>query len=78
MTDYRGLTTGGDTRWEIRAIADEPPTVAIEQPTATVFVTTGAVVPLKVFAKDDLAVRRVELVFGRMEEDERTVGDRPL
>ena len=71
LTDRRQVTSGGDTRWEIRATADEPPTVAIEQPTATVFVTSRAVVPLRVVAKDDLAVERVELAFNRLDSGEK-------
>jgi hypothetical protein len=65
LTDVEGLTGGTDTRWEIRAVPDAPPTVSIEQPTANLFVTPQADVPLRIAAKDDLAVRRVELAFGR-------------
>ncbi len=63
LTDREGLTGGTGTRWEIRAVADRPPSVSIEQPASTVFVTPRAVIPLRVSAKDDLAIRRVGLVL---------------
>lgn len=63
LTDREGLTGGGNDRWEIHAVADAAPTVSIEQPTSNLYVTPQAVVPLRVAAKDDLAISRVELVF---------------
>jgi len=62
LTDLDGLTGGGEARSEIVAVADRPPTVTIEQPAADLFVTPGAVVPLHVTARDDLALREVTLV----------------
>ncbi len=47
--------------YEVRAIEDRPPTVNIEQPSADTFVTAAAVVPLRVLAKDDLALERITL-----------------
>jgi len=64
LTDPDGLSGGADAGGEIRPVADAAPTVSIEQPAANVFVTSGGVVPLRVVAKDDLAVRDVALVFG--------------
>ncbi|MCR4412845.1 MAG: hypothetical protein NUV77_10530 [Thermoguttaceae bacterium] len=64
LTDRDGLT-GASARWEIRAIPDEPPNVAIEQPAGVTFVTPRATVPLRVTAKDDLAVARLWLEYGR-------------
>lgn len=61
LTDEEDLP--GQLGWEIRAVPDEPPVVSIKQPSDTVFVTPGAVVPLQVTAKDDLAIRQVALVF---------------
>ena len=66
MTDREGLQGGSDDRWEIRAVPDGPPTVVVEQPTANLFVTPQAVVPLRVSAKDDLALRSITLVFSRV------------
>ncbi|MBN2474133.1 MAG: hypothetical protein JXB62_05980 [Pirellulales bacterium] len=63
LRDQEDLAGGSDVRGEIRAVPDSPPTVAVEQPTAGLFVTARAVVPLRVVAKDDLAVRQVALVF---------------
>ena len=69
LTDRDGLSGGSDDRWEIHAVPDSPPTVSIEQPTANLFVTPRAVVPLRVVAKDDLAVRNIALVFRRAESE---------
>jgi hypothetical protein len=63
LTDREGLTGGETDRWEIVALADSPPSVTIEQPAANLYVTPRAVVPLRVTAKDDLAVRDVNLAF---------------
>jgi hypothetical protein len=66
LTDRDGLQSSSkDDRWEIDAIADAPPTVNIEEPAATLFVTSQAVVPLRIAAKDDLALSRIALQFRR-------------
>ena len=39
--------------------------MAIEQPAANIFVTPQGEVPLKVIAKDDLAIHHVALNYGR-------------
>jgi len=69
LTDREGLHGGGDDRWEIRAIPDVSPTVQIEQPRANLFVTPQAVAPIRVSAKDDLALRAITLVFRRAESE---------
>ncbi len=65
LVDFEGLVGGQDTQYEIRAVADQPPSVNIEHPGASLFVTPSAVVPLKVVAKDDLAIHDVALHFSR-------------
>jgi len=64
LTDVEGLCGVGD-RWGIDAVPDSPPTVAIVQPASNGVATSQAVVPLRVSAKDDLALRSVEIVFRR-------------
>jgi Domain of unknown function (DUF4175) len=66
LTDREGLTGGQDDRWEIVALADSPPSVTIEQPVANLYVTPQAVVALRVTAKDDLAIRDINLAFYSM------------
>jgi hypothetical protein len=74
LTDRQGLRGGGDDRWEIRAVADAPPSVNIDEPTANLFVTPAAVAPLRVSAKDDLAIHTMAIVFRRAEsEPERSL-----
>jgi hypothetical protein len=63
LTDAEGLTGGSDDRWQIVAVPDVPPTVHIERPAADLFVTPQAVVPVRVSAKDDLALRSIALAF---------------
>lgn len=65
LVDRKGIAGGGDARWEIAAVPDQPPSVAIERPSANVYVTPEAVVPLRIAAKDDLVIRRVALVCRR-------------
>lgn len=76
LTDLDKLTGGGEVRWEIRAVPDNGPTVSIEQPTGTVFVTPDAMVPLRVVTKDDIAIARVELEFSR--SDKKDTSSLPL
>jgi len=64
LTDLDGLT-GSEARSEIVAVADQPPTVTIARPAADLFVTPAAVVPLRVVARDDLAIQAVRLIVGR-------------
>ncbi len=65
LIDVDGLAGGSDNRWEIRAVPDVPPTVLIEKPSGTLLVTPNARVPLRVSAKDDLALRRIDLLSSR-------------
>ncbi len=68
LRDSEGLVGGTDDRWEIRAVADQPPSVTIEQPAANVFVTPEADLPLKISAKDDLAIAKIGLAFSRSDQ----------
>lgn len=70
LVDSEGLTGGTTDRWEIRAIADQPPSVAIEQPVGNLFVTAVAVLPLKIAVKDDLAVRDAVLRYVRSDRSD--------
>jgi hypothetical protein len=63
LVDRDGLAGGENDRWGIVAVADSPPSVVIEQPSANLYVSPQAVVPLRIVAKDDLAVRGMDLEF---------------
>ncbi|MEN6459616.1 MAG: hypothetical protein ABFC63_11885 [Thermoguttaceae bacterium] len=63
LTDVEGFRGGEEDRWPIQALADAAPRAQIEQPAANLFVTPRAVVPIRVAAQDDLALRNVTLVF---------------
>ena len=65
LTDREGLEGGLHERWEILAVPDAPPSVSLEQPAANSFVTTDAVVPLRILVKDDLAIKDLTLVYSR-------------
>jgi len=70
LTDREGLSDSQEERWELRVVPDSPPSVTMEQPAANVYVTPRAVVPLRISAKDDLAIRDVRLVFRRADQPE--------
>jgi hypothetical protein len=63
LEDTDGVIGGQESRWEIRAVTDAPPSVTIERPGASSFVTPAAVVRLRAIAKDDLGVRSMALHF---------------
>lgn len=63
LADADGLAGVDATRWDVRAVPDAAPAVTIERPAANLFVTPQATVPLRASAKDDLAVRRIDLVY---------------
>jgi hypothetical protein len=65
LEDVEGLKGGDDERWDVRAVADSPPTVTFEQPAANLFVTPEAEISIKVAAKDDLSIRDMFLHYSR-------------
>ena len=65
LQDREGLIGGRDDRWDIRAVADQAPSVTIEQPAGNIFVTPRGEVPLRIAAKDDLAIHEIALHFSR-------------
>jgi hypothetical protein len=71
-----GMTGGLDDRWEIQAITDQPPSVSLQQPSGNLLVTAGAIVPVTITAKDDLAIHTVDLVYTRSDHTE--VGETTL
>jgi hypothetical protein len=73
LTDRQGFSNADDVRYEIRAIEDVTPSVALEEPGANAFVTPEAVVPVRIEAKDDLGLAEVALRYSRSDQSE--VGD---
>lgn len=65
LVDLEDLTGGAETRWEIRAITDSPPSVSIEEPATNIFVTPDAVVPVRILAKDNLRIASIDMEFTR-------------
>jgi len=70
LTDREGLSGGEDVRWEIHGVPDTPPTVSMDEPNADLFVVPKAVVPLRVTAEDNLAIRKIDLEFARSDRAE--------
>lgn len=70
LEDAEGLVGGEETRYEVRAVADLPPNVSMEQPEANIYVTAEAVVPVRVAVKDDLAIHEAWLRFRRSDTPE--------
>ena len=65
MEDSDGLTGGADDQWDVQAIADQAPTLVVEQPVGNLFVTPQGEVRLKITANDDLAIHDMALHFSR-------------
>ncbi len=61
LTDAEELVGGKGEHWEIQALVDAAPTVTIEEPAGNIFVTARASVPIKIVAKDDLALHEIAL-----------------
>ena len=60
-----GLTGGQDQRYDLRAVQDLAPSVSIDEPPGNVYVTSRAVIPMKIVAKDDLRLSRIALNYAR-------------
>lgn len=71
LVDREGLSSGGEPRYELQYVPDQPPTAAIDGPEAALYVTPEASVPLRIAAHDDLALRSVQLQLAR---SDRTQG----
>ncbi|HKD36476.1 MAG TPA: hypothetical protein VKB78_06735, partial [Pirellulales bacterium] len=70
LRDRDGLIAGAEDRWQIQAIADQPPSVNLQEPANNLLVTPNAVVDVKVSAKDDLAIHTIDLLFTRSDHTE--------
>lgn len=68
LTDKDGFSSGERWRYEIRAVEDTAPTVVVEEPAANLFVTAEASVPVRIVAKDDLAIHQVALRYARSDK----------
>lgn len=64
LVDDEGFTSS-DQAYEIRAVEDLPPSVDLERPQATSYVTPQADIPLRVSVRDDLAIHEVGLRYSR-------------
>ncbi|MBM4090456.1 MAG: hypothetical protein FJ276_13700, partial [Planctomycetes bacterium] len=76
LTHEDGLDVGAEAQWQVEAVSDTPPTASLIQPSGVSRVTHDATVMLEVIVKDDLAIRSVDLVFAR--SDENGHGARPV
>ncbi|MBN1590000.1 MAG: hypothetical protein JW888_10830 [Pirellulales bacterium] len=74
LVDREGIHGGQADRWEIQLVDDRPPSVDIELPSETTFVTPRAVLPVRVTAKDDLAIRRIDLGVEPVVGDDGVLG----
>lgn len=65
-----GIRGGLESRYEVRALRDAPPTIAIARPMANLFVTPTANVPLDLIVTDDLAIRDIGLRYVRSDQSD--------
>ncbi|MEQ8785752.1 MAG: hypothetical protein RIC55_05615 [Pirellulaceae bacterium] len=71
LVDREGVTAGSDTRWNVTAVPDSPPSVSIQRPGSTTHVMPQALLPLQVVVKDDLALHTVALRYTRSDQSEQ-------
>ncbi len=64
-----GIVAQSD-RWDIQAIGDQPPSVVLQQPESNLYLTAQAVLPVKILARDDLAIHTIGLVYNRTDHTE--------
>lgn len=65
LEDLEGFHGAREIRYEIRAVEDRAPTVSLDEPASNIFVTADAVIPFKIVAKEDLAIREIALHHSR-------------
>jgi hypothetical protein len=70
LRDADNLVGGSGDRWDVRAIADEPPRVTLERPIGTLYVTASAVAPILVHVRDDLAIHNVAMHYIRSDKSD--------
>lgn len=70
FVDTDGLMAGPETRYDMRALPDLAPSVTIDTPAASSFATPSALIPVRVTASDDLAIRQIELLYLRTDQSE--------
>jgi hypothetical protein len=78
LTDREDLASEERAYGEIRAVSDTAPAVSIEEPAANIFVTPRAVVPIRVTAHDDLAIRQIGLEWSRSDQTDKPEAKVPL
>jgi len=78
LVDREGLSNTDAERREIRAVPDAPPGVVLEEPGANLFVAPGASVPVRATVKDDLAIRRAAIAYGRSDRPGRQAAPIPI
>ncbi|MBL9125525.1 MAG: hypothetical protein JNG90_17945, partial [Planctomycetaceae bacterium] len=71
LIDTDGLSGGTDTKYEVRATPDAPPNVAIDEPASDLHVTPRATIPLKITAKDDLAIASITRLVDRSDRSDQ-------
>jgi len=64
MVEADGVVSGSDTRASWEVVPDHVPTVTVLAPTAEMYFTSTAIVPIRVTATDDLAIQRLQLQIG--------------
>ena len=63
LVDQHGIKGGERERIAVRVLPESAPTVQIEKPEGFYRASPDAILPLEIFAKDNLAIRDIELHF---------------
>ena len=72
VVDRHGVEGGDQQRVAVRVVPESPPTVQIEKPTGYYRASPDAMLPLEIFAKDNLALRDVTLHFQSVGDEEQS------
>jgi hypothetical protein len=75
LVDAEGFSSGDQTRYEIRAVEDFTPTVSLDRPRPNGFVTPSAKLPVRLIAKDDLALQQVTLRLSRSDRSQEDAAE---
>ena len=78
LVDEHGIEGDGNDQWQVQAISDDPPTVSIESPIPQSQASSDAMLPVRVFVKDGLAIRDILLRYTRSDQSESGEQSIPL
>ena len=71
LEDTEGLLGGDEDRISVHVSPDPPPSVTLERPANDQYVTSEAILPVVIAAKDNLAIRDIALSYLRSDQSDK-------